>query len=80
MKPRRFLAFRAERFLHVVFPIVLQQFGMLGGLHVQRDHLRRKPRSKFNSLPRDVAPAVDRNHRDRMSGSGPPRLRGSCTR
>ena len=34
---------------------------MFGGLDVQRDHFRRKPGGKFNSLAGDVAPAIDGN-------------------
>src|SRR5258708_29497520 len=60
------LACRAEGLLNVVFPVVLEQFGMLVGLDVQGDHFRGKPGSKFNSLARDVAPAVDGNDRNGM--------------
>ena len=66
MELGRLLACRAEGLLNVEFPVVLKQFGVLVGLNVQRDHFRGKPGSKFNSLPRDVAPPVDGDDRYRV--------------
>src|SRR4029077_2854427 len=47
--------------LHVTLPVLLKQFGVLGGIDMQRDYFRRKPRGKFNPLARDDTPAVDRD-------------------
>src|SRR6202050_502052 len=64
MELRCLLACVAERLLNVVFPIVLQQLGMLAGIHVQGNYFRRKPGGKLDALAGDIAPAVDHNHRD----------------
>src|SRR5271157_150014 len=61
MKLGRLLACLPERPLDVVFPVLLEHFGVLGQLDVQGDHFRGKPGGKFNSLASDVAPAVDGN-------------------
>ena len=39
---------------------------MLAGINVQGDHFWGKPGGKFNSLARDVAPAVDGNDHNGM--------------
>ena len=49
-----------------MFPVVFQQLGMFVGFYMQRDHFRRKPGGKFNSLTGNVAPVVDGDDRDRM--------------
>ena len=61
MQLRWLLARRAERLLHVVIPVFLQQLRMLAGVNVQGNHFRRKPRRKFDSQAGDAAPAVDGN-------------------
>ena len=61
MKLRRFFAFGAKGAHDILFPVVLQQFGMLVGLHVQGDDFGGESRGKFDALAGDVAPVVDRD-------------------
>src|SRR5271154_38775 len=55
----RFATDLAKSADYVALPIVVQQFGMFAGLHVQRDDFRRKPRGKFQGLFGDGAPAIE---------------------
>src|SRR5208283_4975078 len=59
MELGRLLAGRAERFLNVAFPFLLQYRVVLGERNVQGDDFRGEPGGKFNSLAGDTAPAVD---------------------
>ena len=44
---------------NVTVPVELKEFGLLGGVHVESDHIGRETRSEFNALAGDVAPAID---------------------
>ncbi len=63
----------AERPLDVAFPVLVQQLGVLARLDVKGNNLRRKPRSEFQRLFADAAPAVDGHNHDGMA----PMLRGN---
>ncbi len=46
---------------NVLLPGLFKQFSMFSRVDVQRDHFRRKPGGKFDSLTSGVTPAVDWN-------------------
>ena len=64
MELRRLLARRAERSFNVVFPVILKHPECSLG-STCKAITSGESRGKFNSLAGNVAPAVDRNHRDR---------------